>query len=625
MTGWLSLGLTGFALAAADPHSYARPEEAVVRHADLDLAVDFDRRLIVGTTTLRVERPVPSAPLILDTRGLAIRSVSASRDGKAFVPAPFELGPSDAILGSRLTIRPEPGAVLVRVAHASGPQATALQWLTPEQTAGGKFPFLLTQSQSIHARSWIPLQDSPGVRITFSARVAVPWPLGAVMSADGNLGRSIERPAGGAASPGRTRVFDFRLDKPIPPYLLALAVGDLSFRELGPRTGVYAEPAVVERAARELSDVEAFLAAAERLYGEYRWGRYDVLILPPSFGYGGMENPLLTFASPTILAGDKSLVGVLAHELAHSWSGNLVTNATARDFWLNEGFTTYVEGRLIEAVFGAERREMDEVLGRQEFDREAAELPEGDRVLHLELAGRHPDEAVTSVPYVKGALFLRHLEAAFGRERFDRFLRGYLDAHAFRSITTGDFRAYLERELLAQDPQAAKAVPVAEWLTAANIPDGAPVSAAAAFARVEGAVSAWLGAAGSDEELRAASRRWSYHERHHLLRSLPKDLSAERMARLDGVFAFTDSGNAELASEWLQLAVRCGYAPALPRVERFLTSVGREKLIKPIYKELARTPEGAARARAIFERSRPIYLSSVVASIEKVFGLAAQP
>lgn len=608
----------GVAEAAHDVHSYARPEEAVVRHADLDLSVDFEARSIGGTTTLRIERQAPEGALVLDTRGLLIHAVSASADGKAFEPAPFELGASDPNLGSPLTIRPPKGASFVRILHASGPGASALQWLEPEQTAGRRLPFLFTQSQSIHARSWIPIQDSPGVRVTYSARVRVPWPLGALMSAEGNPGAKVERAAEGPLDPSRSRVFEFRLDKPIPPYLLALAAGDLSFRRLGPRTGVYAEPGVLDRAAGELDGLESFLAAIEGLYGPYRWGRYDVLILPPSFGYGGMENPLLTFASPTILAGDKSLVGVLAHELAHSWSGNLVTNATARDFWLNEGVTTYVEGRIQEIVFGAERKEMEEVLGRQEFERESAELPEQDRVLHLDLAGRHPDEGVTFVPYVKGALFFRHLEAAFGRERFDRFLRGYFDAHAFRSITTEEFRRYLVTELLAQDPAAAKTVPAGQWLEQAGLPEGAPRSSSAAFARVEQAAKAWLEGTSTEEALRSASAGWGYQERHHLLRGLPKELPAERLAALDRVFGFTESGNAELASEWLQAAVRNGYEPAFRRLEAFLGSIGREKLIKPLYQELVKSPAGRERALQTFTRARAGYQAAVVASIEKV-------
>src|SRR6266498_2082020 len=207
------------------------------------------------------------------------------------------------------------------------------------------------------------------------------------------------------------------MPQPIPPYLMALAAGDIAFKPLGNRTGVYTEPAMLDKAARESEDTEKMVVATEKLYGPYRWDRYDILVLPPSFPIGGMENPRLTFATPTVLAGDKSLVSLIAHELSHSWSGNLVTNATWRDFWLNEGFTTYFERRMIEEVYGVERARMEAVLGRQDLEKEMQSLPEGDRVLHVDLKGRDPDDGATLVPYEKGALFITTLEQTFTRER----------------------------------------------------------------------------------------------------------------------------------------------------------------------------------------------------------------
>ncbi|MBI4424208.1 MAG: M1 family metallopeptidase [Elusimicrobia bacterium] len=612
-------GAQGSAGASRDVHSYAQPELVRVEHADLDLSVGFEDKTLRGSVVLRIRRLSTDAPLVLDSRDLLVSAVSASADGKTFSPVPFVTGNADAILGTPLTIELPPRASHVRLDYATSPNASALQWLEPVQTAGKTYPFLFTQSQAIHARSWIPLQDSPGVRMTYTARIRAPWPLSAIMSADGNGQEAVARPKdAGALDPKRWREFAFRFDKPIPSYLIALAVGDLSFKTLGPRTGVYAEPSVLARAASELEDVEGMMSAVEKLYGPYRWGRYDVLILPPSFAYGGMENPLLTFASPTILAGDKSLVGVLAHELAHSWSGNLVTNATARDFWLNEGFTTYVEGRILEAVYGPARAGMEAVLGRQSLEKELATLADRDKILHIDLAGRDPDEAVTSVPYEKGALFLQHLEETFGRERFDRFLREYFDAFAFQSITTERFREHLADKLLAADPALAARVPVDAWIEGVPIPDGAPRARADSFAAVEGHAAGWLEGKASDAALAAAAKPWGYYEWHHFLRFLPKDIAIERLARLDQAFQLTRSGNAELACEWLQIAIRRGYGPAYPRLEEFLLSVGRGKFVKPLYKELVKSPEGKAKAEAIFRKARPGYQVPVVAAVEKI-------
>ena len=542
-----------------DIHSWSRPDRVRVRHLELDLDVLFDRKILEGSVALHLDR-TSGDELVLDTRALTIHSVENA--------AGFSLGAADPNLGAPLTIRLEPGATWVRVHYATSPEASGLQWLDPPQTAGKRHPFLYTQSQAIHARSWIPLQDTPGVRVTFRAHVRVPDGLRAVMGA-----------ALDTTPDGR----HFRMDQPVPSYLIALAAGSLDFREIGPRSGVYAEPPVLDRAAHEFADTEAMIAAVEELYGPYRWDRYDLLVLPPSFPFGGMENPRLTFATPTVLAGDRSLVSLVAHELAHSWSGNLVTNATWSDFWLNEGFTVYVERRVLEKLYGPARADMEAVLGRRELDREMAGLRESDRVLHIDLTGRDPDDGCTLVPYEKGALLLRTIERAVGRDRFDAFLRAYFAHFAFQSITTADFLEYIRREL-------PNTVPLDEWIFATGIPAGAAEPHSDVFTRIE---SGWP----------ADTTAWSTHEWLHFLRTQdPPD-----MPRLDRQFHLTDSTNSEILHQWLLMAVKANYQPALPKIEPFLCSVGRRKFLKPIYTELMKTPEGRARARAIYAKARPTY------------------
>ena len=590
-----------------DIHSYSNPQAVRVKNVDLDWTVSFEKKMLQGTATLSVSRGNSgdkTAPLILDTRDLNIEKTETSNDGKNFKQATFKLGATDKILGAPLTIELPSDAKFVRVFYSTSPNASGLQWLAPEQTAGKKQPFMFSQAQAIHARSFIPIQDSPQVRVTYSARVRTPKNLLAVMSAEGN-----------SQTTQRGGDYNFKMTRAIPAYLIAIAVGDLQFKSLGKRTGVYTEPSMIEKSAFEFADTEKMVAATEKLFGAYRWGRYDLLVLPPSFPFGGMENPMLTFATPTILAGDKSLVSLVAHELAHSWSGNLVTNATWRDFWLNEGFTTYLERRIIEAVYGAPRREMEATLGRRSLEEEMLGLDDRDEILHVDLAGRDPDEGFTGVPYEKGALFLRHLEETVGRAKFDKFVRGYFDAHAFQSITTETFVNYLQKNLIAQNPKVSR-TDVDEWIYKAGLPKNAPQPKSDAFAKVETQVNAWL-----KNDITASgiqSTGWTTQEWLHFLTKLPTSIGAQRMAELDKAFDLTKIGNSEIAFQWLLMSIRNNYSPAYPRLEEFLTSIGRRKFVRPLFEELAKTPEGRTRAVAIYTKARSGYHPITAASVDTI-------
>ena len=589
------------AMTSDDPHSFSQPDLVTVEHLALSLAVDFPGQRLVGSATLQIDNHAGTDRLVLDTRDLDIRAVTLDTGESTN----FVLGAPVEFMGQPLTIAIRPETRWVTIEYASRPEAAALQWLTKEQTAGKQHPFMFSQSQAILARTWVPIQDTPGVRFTYAANVRVPPGLMAVMSAENPQERS---PDG---------LYSFRMPTPIPSYLLAIAAGDLEFRPVGPRSGVYAEPSVVERAAAELVDMPQMMEAAERLYGPYRWGRYDVLILPPSFPFGGMENPRLTFATPTILAGDRSLVALIAHELAHSWSGNLVTNATWDDFWLNEGFTVYFEQRIMEAVYGREYAEMLAGLGQQDLRKEVATLgaTSADTRLALSLEGRDPDEGMTDVAYQKGYFFLRRLEEEVGRARFDDWLRQYFDEFAFQSRTTDQFVQYLDRTLLAGRSDLRNEV--REWIYEAGIPDTIPSVESQRFQIVEAETQRFLeGAAASS--LRTSG--WSTHEWLHFIRAIPDDLSQERMAELDAAFHFTRSGNSEILAVWFEQAVASDYVVVKPALDRFLMDVGRRKFLEPLYKALAADPEWKAWAMEVYRRARPGYHSVSYQTIDRILG-----
>jgi len=575
-----------------DVHSYANTQDYRVRHIDLDLSVDFDRKVVAGTADLYFGRVGDgNPPIVLDTRDLDIKSVQAGA-GTDLASVGYALGEPSELLGTPLRIDLPPGAEHVVVEYETSPQALGLQWLEPAQTAGRRSPYLYSQAESIQARSFVPLQDTPGIRITYNATLRVPPGLRAVMGATNDPAAELDG------------VFEFEMTQPIPSYLIAIAVGDFDFRPLGPRSGVYAEAETLAAAAAEFEDTEAMLEAAEAGFGPYRWDRYDMLVLPPSFPLGGMENPRLSFVTPTLLAGDKSLVSTIAHELAHSWSGNLVTNATWRDLWLNEGFTTYLTYRIMQAIYGDERYELELALGYADLQSTLEELEDRAEVLAIDLRDRDPELVFTSIPYEKGALFLYELEQAVGRDAFDRFLLAYFDEFAFHSITTEDFLDYLGATLLAQYPDKLDAARIREWIFEPGLPEGAPAPTSGAIEALAATRAEWL--AGSISARDIDTSTWTFHHWMLFLDGMPATLQRAQLEELDAAFDLTHVGNSEIASSWLRIAVRNQYEPAYDRLEEFLLSIGRYKLIGVLYRDMV-TAGLADRAREIYARARPGY------------------
>jgi aminopeptidase N len=576
-----------------DRFTYSNYNEVRVTDAALDLDVRFEEKILDGSVVLAIDYIDPDArSLVLDTNDLTIKSVEAQRGG-VWSAAKFELSPDDEVMGSKLEITLPERANKVRIAYSTSPTAEGVQWLAPEQTAAKTQPFMYTQGQAINTRSIVPIQDTPAVRITYSATLRTPRELIAVMSAQ-------QDPDG-----ARDGEYHFEMPQPVPAYLMAVAAGDLEFERISDHMGVYAEDYIVEAAAREFDDTPEMERVTERLYGPYRWGRYDMLVLPPSFPFGGMENPRLTFLTPTLVTGDKSLVATVAHELAHSWSGNLVTNATWRDPWLNEGFTSYVENRIIEEVYGRERAVMEQALARNDLERDVreAERPELTQLkLPEDLA--HPDEGFSQVAYVKGQFFLMFLEERFGREAFDAFLKDYFDHFAFKSITTEDFLDYFRENLAGSNPGKVTDAEIEEWLYKPGIPSTIATPSSDAFERVSAQQKEWLDATVPAAEIATAD--WSAHEWLHFINSLPDAVTKEQLAALDSAFKLSSSNNAEIASAWYLKAIPKGYEPAMPDVEAFLKRVGRGKFIYRLYGSLADNGRKAW-AQEVYEAARPGY------------------
>lgn len=566
-----------------DSHSLSNADSVAPRHLRLDIKVDFDKKQIAGMAEWTIENYKQAGELVLDNEGLMIDSVAV--DGK---PGTFSIGEPIPFIGRAIRIPIQPKTQKVAVWYRSSDTATALQWLEPQQTSGGKYPFLFTQGEATHTRSWIPCMDGPGIRFAYDARVTVPKELMALMSATN------------PQVPNDSGVYHFKMEHPVPAYLVALAVGDLRFRAEGERVGVYTEPQLADRAYFELHNLEQMVTAAEALYGPYRWGRYDVLICPPSFPIGGMENPRLTFATPTIIAGDRSLVNLIAHELAHSWSGNLVTSATWDDIWINEGFTVYFERRITEQMEDKNYVDMLWELGYQDLVAEVNHFGDTSRSTWLkqDLTGRSADDCLSDIPYEKGSLFLWLIEQKAGRDNFDAFLKKYFDEHAFQSITTEEFLAYMREHLFRQKPELEGEINIDAWVYGPGIPVNAPRADRERFNQVD-SVLALFNKGVSPLTFKPETRGWSTHERLYFLRALPGKMTQKQMSELDEAFRFTQSGNSELAAQWYVLAAQSHYTPAYPAIEAFLSKIGRQKFLEPIY--------GALMNNGLQEMARHIY------------------
>jgi aminopeptidase N len=584
-----------------DRHSYAEPDLVRTTHLELDLELDFDEKVLAGSATHSLDWTGAGDRLVLDTRDLTVLAVEgATTDG--WEPLEYSLAIPDPELGSALRIRTARHE-RVRVSYRTAPTATGLQWLEPSMTAGGVMPFMFSQSQAIHARSWVPVQDTPGVRFSYSAHVTAPPELMVLMSADnGTTSR-------------RTGSYDVVMPEPIPSYLLAIAAGDLVFEPIGERTGVWAEPEMARRAATEFADTEEMMRVTEALFGPYRWGRYDLLVLPPSFPYGGMENHRMTFATPTVVIGDKSLVSVVAHELAHSWSGNLVTQDSWDDIWLNEGFTSYVENRIVEAVYGTEFALMETAIKQHATVVKLDPLTPAE--LAVELPGlNHRSEyhGTTACGPLKGSWFLSWLEERFSREVFDPFLRGYFDRFAFRSIDSEDFVAHLREHLLDPNPGVVTEAELAAWLEEPGIPAFARRAVSERFEAVDRARDNWL----MTGELPAGAADWTTQEWLRFLDAAPDVLGAPQLQQLDRAFELTGTANGEIARRWYQIVAASSYEPAYAEMASFLTRVGRMKLVLPVYRALAGTDR--AFATEVFTKARPGYHPITTAAVQKILG-----
>ena len=584
--------------AEIDYHTLSNYMDVYVSHIHLDVEISFDEKKLFGSATHTIENPCNKDIIVFDSRSLDITSITLN-DGEE---ATYEIGELDELLGQSITVHINENTELVTINYSTTNGTRALDWLVPAQTAGKQNPFMYTQGQAVLTRTWLPCQDTPGRRITYSAKVKVPNHLMAVMSASNP---TVKNESG---------VYDFEMNQSIPTYLMAIAVGDLEFIEIDERTGVYSEPSMIEACRYEFGDMGKMVDAAEGLYGKYQWERYDVIVLPPSFPFGGMENPRLTFATPTIIAGDRSLTTLVAHELAHSWSGNLVTNSNWNDFWLNEGFTMYFERRIMEELYGKDYVDMLALLGYQDLQASISSLEPKMQMLKLKMKGLDPDEAMTDIAYEKGYSFLRLIEELAGREKFDVFIKDYFTAHKFQTMTTEVFVTYLKENLL--EPNNIE-FNLNEWVYESGLPKNCLVVVSERFNSVEAQLTSFYE---TNDASSVTPQEWSTHEWLHFIRHFKPETTVGQMAILDDAFHLTQSGNSEIAAIWFEKSINVGYDKIDGELEAFLMRVGRRKFLQPLYNALAATSEGKQKGLDIYIKARNNYHFVSVSTIDAILG-----
>ena len=580
-----------------DPSSYTDLAQGKIKHIDFRINVDFSAHVLNIEATYQMQEPIHNS-LYLDSFKIDLRQ--ARTNGRELE---WEFDTQDDILGQRLHLKGLEGDSTFTLAFRTSPEARALQWLPPTQTAGGNFPFLYSQCQSSHARSIFPCQDTPSVRFTYSAEVEVPQELVAAMAAE-----QIE------VQEGRHTTFLFKMPQPIPSYLFALAVGNLAFRQVGPRTGIYAEPEIIEAAAWEFAENETKLVEAEKLLGPYLWERYDVLILPPSFPYGGMENPRLTFLTPTAILGTRGHTTLITHELAHAWTGNLITNATWQDFWLNEGWTTYAETRITEVLEGKEVTDLRAAYDEKQLIAVMERLGIDSPLTCLKLPEeKDADSFATIIPYYKGCFFLQECEYVVGRERFDAFIQTYMNTFQFQSLTTEAFLDFLKEEL----PEVFEEVDVHTWIYEPGMPkaDTWHKPKSRLYDDVQNVLKDYRqGIKPTKEQVTG----WHRYQLLSFLQGLPRQIPVEDCQYLDDILELEKRNDVALFSHFYAICVTSGYEGSLPRIEQFLENIGRMLYVLPVVRAMIATDWSRDKVRPLFERVRDRHHQITVNTIEKL-------
>jgi leukotriene-A4 hydrolase len=576
----------------------------VTKHIRLAWNVDFVNSKIWGTATLSMVRIGKEKLVKLDCSHLNVKCVTDVKSGQRLQ---FTVDPQATKFGGLLAVdlmSSEDSAFDLQIEYETTEKCSALQWLRPEQTVGKVHPYLFSQCQAIHARSMLPCQDTPAIKATYNATVTLSAPLAAVMSA--NKRRQLSSVDG-------MHTFDFEQTLPIPSYLIAIGAGAITSKEIGPRSAVWCEKEILEAAAFEFAETESFITTAEQLVGKYVWERYDILLLPPSFPYGGMENPCLTFLTPSLLCGDRSLVDVVAHEISHSWTGNLVSCMNWEHFWLNEGFTMFLERKILAKLHGEGWRQFNSHIGLADLRESVAQFggdgPE--TALIPDLSNTDPDDVFSSVPYEKGYTLLYVLEELVGGGTiFEPFFKAHIQHHAGKSITSEEFKTFLFDYFKDDVAITSKltAFEWSKWLQGRGMPPTIPKYSEEMLTPCRQLAQAWIQTGKSDAVDFGSFSPAQKTMFLDLLLLKANQLDPVVLETLNNAYHLSESKNVEVLLKWYLICIRNKNEAFFEAAAKFATQHGRMKYCRPILRELYKSGEvGRKIALTTFERNKSFY------------------
>ena len=613
-----------------DISSYSNFDEIIQKEVFIDVSLDFDKKQMLGTMEVKYEILSSEIPnVILDLKGPEIVSVeyvikNEKNEEKTMIPLTYEIYSENVYkdsLGTPLKISldnvkknipdeynklSKSKTLMLCIKFITTENCTGIQFLTKEQTYTKKYPFMFTQCEAIQCRSLFPVQDSPSVKSIYKVKTSIPSPLTFLFG-----GIKKESYLDNKSNQNVT-IFEQKI--PIPSYLVAFVAGELEYGKISERCGVWTEVGLCKIACNEFKDAEKYVQIAEEYFNHpYEWEIYNLLVLPFSFPYGGMENPNLTFVTPALLAGDCSMSNVIGHEISHSWTGNLVTNKNWKNFWVNEGFTIFMERKLDSALLGEEMENLEAIVGNNELiaDIKLLGLDSEYTKLSPDFGGNDPDDGFSTVPYEKGYQFLIFIEKLIGKDNFREVMQKYIKKYRYKSVDHTAFKEVLEgliNEKLKDPKKIIDEINWDKWLYEKGIPSYKNDFSSKLLKEAEKLAEDFLQEKEDKSSVLKVFKEWHTNVKLAFLNYLldnKNKIDEKIMKNLKNELNLAEEYNSEIKYMWYLLALDKKVEEEIPNIKKFLETHGRLKYVRPVY--FAWIEKDYNQAKEFFDKTKYLY------------------